>query len=426
MVAYLIRISTWVFGNNAFAIRFFGCLVGPLTIWMLSSVLVEKQLLACLLFTPVYFWGSCLMTPDIPFLFFWTAYLVWLIGINRTLHNWSEDPISRVYRARPIWMSRWFVGGCLLGLGLLSKYTMSIALVCSFLVFWSKYRAGAWIRGFLFHLLVALTFVVPVLIFNIQHCFEPLRFQWEHSMSSQPGSWSHFYRFLGSQVALIGMLPILLLPIVVIRWRSYRSDPMVHTSAYFFAIPFLWILYRSFQWYLEANWSLMCYVSFWGIAEATVIRSSFRYLLKFLYGFSFFVPWVISALLFVHLWTPIPALSPKRDRLRKFQSQLITSKDIASVLRLRSEPVFTTEYQWTGYLRYQNIGAYQLAGVGRSSQYVLESPVACDFKSILLLAPDDFSDSTVSCFPNRRVVAHFPVTVRGDTVSQMKLIEYTK
>lgn len=38
------------------------------------------------------------MGPEIPLVFFWTLYLVWLRHINVVLSGWEADPVSRVYK----------------------------------------------------------------------------------------------------------------------------------------------------------------------------------------------------------------------------------------------------------------------------------------------------------------------------------------
>jgi dolichol-phosphate mannosyltransferase len=155
LIALLIKISTAIFGDNVFGIRFFAVVSSSLVLLLTSTCCRNPAYLFPLLFTPVFFWGGILMTPDAPFLFFWFCYAYWLSQVNEKLGQWNNDPVSRVYHASPLSWFDWLVGGILLGLGFLSKYPMLLAGFCSLFVLITRTQPRAWVPGFLFHLCVA-------------------------------------------------------------------------------------------------------------------------------------------------------------------------------------------------------------------------------------------------------------------------------
>ncbi len=71
MVAYWIKASSLIFGDNIFGIRFFSCVFTFFTLWMVASLSKTRSLVTLFLFTPLVFFGGIVMTPDAPLMFFW-------------------------------------------------------------------------------------------------------------------------------------------------------------------------------------------------------------------------------------------------------------------------------------------------------------------------------------------------------------------
>lgn len=426
LTATLIALSTAIFGDNLFGIRFFSCLFACAILFLLGEITPRKQLLACLMFTPVFLFGGLLMTPDAPFLFFWTSYVWWLIGINETLRGWSDDPISRVYRQRPIYTPRWALGGLILGLGILSKYSMVLAIPCTFICLWSKVRKGAWIGGFAFQCFIAFCVALPILIFNIEHRFTPLAFQWNHSMASSAFSFANFFDFVGSQIVLVGALPLLLLAWLCFRYKELSADPVLHVCFWLSVPPFLFFLYRALGTKLEANWALMAYITFWPMAQMILDRSSFRAPVTATIVLGFLVPWGTTLLIGLHSISPFRVLIPEKDRLHRMFSQYAFSKSIAAELKEKSEIIYTTDYQWCSHLRFQGIKAVQLPGVGRGSQFTLIPIDPCQYPSILLFTDIELTGNPLKCFTRTEIIKHYTMESRGKPISRLKLIQYFK
>jgi 4-amino-4-deoxy-L-arabinose transferase-like glycosyltransferase len=91
MVAYMIRLSTAVFGDTLFATRL-PAVVSTITMLAVIGWLTRpRTLLPLVLFTPLFTFGAVLVTPDTPLLMFWALYLAWLVGTHEKL-AWSDEP----------------------------------------------------------------------------------------------------------------------------------------------------------------------------------------------------------------------------------------------------------------------------------------------------------------------------------------------
>jgi 4-amino-4-deoxy-L-arabinose transferase-like glycosyltransferase len=425
LVAVLIRISTSIFGNTLLGLRFFAVFFSFFLLYLVGHWSERKDVATLFLLTPLSFFGAILMTPDIPFLFFWALYAWWLMKIAETFSSWSGDPVTRVYRNSPVSWFRWILGGVLLGLGCLSKYTMILALPTAALILFTRYRVRAWSRGFFLHAIVALLFCVPIILFNTHHDFLPFKYQWSHAMGgSSPG---YFSRFLGSQIALVGALPLLLLPWVLIRLKDVGQSPVLHVCLYFFLIPFGFSLFQAMQNYVEANWALMSYITFWPVAQWILSQTSISWLKRGLLLLGFAPALGFTALGVVHSVHPLPLVKVDKDRLGRLSSQQKLAENVAQDLRDNAiqVPVFSPNYQWTALLRYKGVqNAEQLFPEGRPSNFTLEPKDACREEKVLVFAEVSEPLQYVKCFPNREVLREYPLVVRGQQLANYVLIEY--
>lgn len=169
MVALTIFLGTKVFGINEFGVR-----IGAVVWWMLSGVFVyllssevfgRKTAHASLIVfstLPYFFWTGFFETPDSPLLAFWAAALYFLY---KTLITQSEK-------------SWWGVGLCF-GLGMLSKYSISILGLATlvYMIIDAKSRHHflsfrPYVAAF-----AALMIFSPVLLWNFEHQWVSFAFQ---------------------------------------------------------------------------------------------------------------------------------------------------------------------------------------------------------------------------------------------------------
>ncbi len=202
-IAYLIHLTTAVFGNTEFGVRIGVCLLSAGAIWC-TALLAERifspragflaaLLIAC---TPLMELGSVLATYDPPLVFFWTLSLLLL---HSALFPAGGKPAAGQSRS-------WMLAGLAAGFGLLSKLTMLMMLpsLLLFLLLSPKHRF--WLRRpepWAASLLMLLCFS-GVIFWNAHHhwwTFRHLLFL-EHKAHHTP--LRRLGDFIGSQALLLG------------------------------------------------------------------------------------------------------------------------------------------------------------------------------------------------------------------------------
>jgi dolichol-phosphate mannosyltransferase len=208
MVAWLIRVSTALFGQNEFGVRAGALCCGAVTaifVYKLTRNLFgEAGALAALLLAqtlPYFFLSGLLMTPDAPLAAAWAASLYFL---ERAL-------IANRYRA---W---WLVGICL-GLGMISKYTIAVlAPVTAAFMLWDSPSRHWWRRIDPYvAALLALAIFSPVLIWNAQHGWASFAFQTSRRLAEAPQFALH--KLVGSIIVLITPTGLLAVAGVLLTW----------------------------------------------------------------------------------------------------------------------------------------------------------------------------------------------------------------
>ncbi len=431
MVAYWIKFSTTIFGDTVFGIRFFSCVFTFFTLWTVASLSKTRNLMTLFLFTPLVFFGGIVMTPDTPLMFFWALYLRWFAGLARRFTDWEVDPIYRAYHKTPVPWAFWLEGGVWLGLGLLSKYTMALAAGCGFLALAFHHRWRSWLAGYIVHGLVALAFLVPLFGFNMEHQWQPLLFQWQRSVQGTGGQ-VNFGSFVAAQAALVGILPLLCLPWILMSLRLLFDVPATRVCFWFFLPPFLFFLYKATQTRLEANWGLVAYLAFWPLAERLYQTTSLDGLKRTLTAIGFGSGWAVSLFLVIHLIHPFSAVAPDKDRVGKLYANDRLAKEIATTIRTQTAPgeealpVLTGRYQWVSYLRFNEVPAQQIVPYGRASHFTSEAPAPCAADGAVVLVENNEIPEALNCFTNRETIKVFPYTVRDQVLGSMSVVKMSR
>lgn len=200
MVAWLIWLSTAIFGRNEFAVRLpalLSWLVAAFFIFRLTLNLFDRSsayrstiLLATL---PIYFGIGCLMTPDAPVYAAWAAALYFF---------------ERAFLAHK--RSAWLGVGLSLGLGMISKYTIALLVPSALLFILIDRDSRRWLaRPEPYAAAVlGLALFSPVLIWNAQH-------DWVSFVFQGPRRWSGGIRF--STHLVLGGALVLLTPVGLIN-----------------------------------------------------------------------------------------------------------------------------------------------------------------------------------------------------------------
>ncbi len=205
--AWLIWLSTSVFGHSEFAVR-----LPALLMWIVFAVFMfrlsheilgRKAAFGCLILVsvlPIYWSVGIIMTPDA------VLYALWAV----TLFYARRAIVASDRRA-------WVGVGVGIGLGLLAKYTMALlgASILAFLLFDHRARRSLLTPKPYLATLMAVAIFSPVLIWNYQHDWASFAFQGSRRWATPSTTFIHI---------LIGSALILLTPLGL--WDAIKT--LVH------------------------------------------------------------------------------------------------------------------------------------------------------------------------------------------------------
>jgi membrane-associated phospholipid phosphatase len=268
LIAYAQFLSTSLFGDTGFGVRFFA----PVSAAVLSLLLLRFFarefnaragffLLLIVTATPLASAGAVLMTVDALSVLFWGAAMVagWrAVQPNATTRSWA-------------WVGLW------MGLGFLSKYTALFQWLCwaVFFLLWPPARRQ-WRRpGPYLALLINGFCALPVLIWNYQNKWVTVGHVAGDAKVGQP--WSptlkYFWDFLGSEALLLN--PIFFVAMIwaaTAFWRRARHNPKLIYLFSMGAPLFVVYLLYTFHSRVLPNWiapsvlPLFCLmVAYWDI-----------------------------------------------------------------------------------------------------------------------------------------------------------------
>jgi undecaprenyl-diphosphatase len=200
-IAYLIKASTLIFGNNEFAVRFPAVLIFFFACWILficiKKLYNEKTAFIGVLllnFLPIFsFLGAVTAVPDSPLTLFWLlALLVFIIIIETNNKNY------------------WYLLGFITGFAMLSKYNAILIPFSAFTFLIISPLHRFWLRKKEPYLafFVSASMFLPVIIWNIENNWASFGFQLNHGFGSSLPKFSFtlFSRSIGAQVGYISPL----------------------------------------------------------------------------------------------------------------------------------------------------------------------------------------------------------------------------
>ncbi len=275
-VAYIIRASCAIFGENMPAVRYPAVVLALMTLiamYLLTLRLFKSDrlalgvtLLAALV--PMFVAGSLLMTIDPPFFFCWavaTYALTFGIDLRTGRQGGSIAP--------------WIVAGVFVGLGFLAKYAALLWLPAVLIYLAIDYRAvlktpRPWVM-----VIVALLFTTPVLAWNMKHEWVTFRHVARQTGLTDDGdndaddraamgksaieTIGRFGEFLAGQAGVVGPIAIFMVAgAVYALGRRSSGDPhrralrmLTVIGGFFFLLTFLGN-YRS---RVQINWPAPAY-----------------------------------------------------------------------------------------------------------------------------------------------------------------------
>lgn len=322
-----------------------GVWLGHLTllIWhRILSPFLNKQSehlwLVFVLFSPFLGLGSLIVTPDIPFLFFWSLSLLLLLQVLKKKR-----------------FADYFLFGASLGLGFLSKYLIVIFVPISllWLAFSGEWKKVLW-RYVPVTILAGLLFCMPVLYWNYQNEWASFAFQLDHGLVSQKKDLRWPLEYLGAQI-------LILFPTVI--WMALRrQEPRGTSFLHFFGwLPIAFFFYTSFKARVEANWPIMAHPAILSLAflnMQSLMNWKWLKITISIWGIALLV--VLSQV----IWPWIP-MDPKKLKTNEF-----TKFDVVAAA-IKDEPeVYLGSYQMASAVSYRlNRQVYKLNGLNRRDFY---------------------------------------------------------
>lgn len=258
MAAYIIAFFTWIGGDNIFFIRVGSIILSTGLLILLYSItqrLFQSQKCAILTVlaincTVIFSIGSVIITPDVPFLFFW-ALIVYSLSRLQESGHWK-------------W---WSLAGAALGLGLLSKYTAVLIIPGIFVYLLLSPSQRKWLLTIHLYSALLLAFFIfsPVIIWNYQHDWASFLFQSSNRFSQMTRlRFDYFFQLIGSQ---LGMLTPYILILVLVGWiqigrLSYKERNEKYSLLFWIALPvYLVFTLSSFRSLVKMNWLVPAYIT---------------------------------------------------------------------------------------------------------------------------------------------------------------------
>jgi len=253
MIAYLIKLFT-LFNQSEFMIRLVAVVCMTIAIYFIYKLAKElfnervaEITLLLFLFLPITQIGYGIVTPDSPFILFWTltVYLFYR-GIFKRENSFL------------------YLAGVTAGLMLLSKYP-GVLLLASFFFFllFSRYRDILVKKEVYLAFLLSIIVFLPVIIWNAQHDWVSFKFQLSHGLGKEKVVDLHSLGdFLGAQAGIVN--PIFFLSLLFFAIRNIRDNLTKEKLAFLFwpfAFTFLFFAYGSLFAKSEANWTVPAYIT---------------------------------------------------------------------------------------------------------------------------------------------------------------------
>lgn len=327
VVAYLIKTSTTIFGDNEIGVRFFAIFLSFLT--GLFLILIGKELkdhetsFNIILFLSagiIFSVGSVVITPDTPLIFFSVLSYYFLLKYYKNKNLIYLSALS-------------------LGFALLSKYT-AFLLVPSFLYFFYREKMFFKKERFLFALIALLVFS-PVIIWNIQNNFISFKFQLSHGIPEGGINILNTLKYLRDAILVLSF-PLSLI-IFYYSFKGLFKEKITFLTLSSFA-PFLFFFLTSLKFRPEANWPVVGYIFMLTLAGVYLKRNKI-----------FWVFFSISFLsnIFVHIHTIHPFIKIKKDPVYRMKGWQEIAMEVEKIRKDKNiKNIAANTYQWASILSF--------------------------------------------------------------------------
>lgn len=341
LIAWLIYLSTAIFGNTAFGVR-----VMAVVLSLLSSVFVFKSgkrlydeksgvfSAALLQLVPLFNAQAILMTIDAPYLFFWAL----------SFYIFLKATDARDVKAKARW---WSVLGLTVGLGLLAKNTMVFFIIAAFLYLLFNRTQRQQLLSPWPYIGLAASMVVfsPVILWNAANGWLMFKHEAGHAnlgsgLTLNPGT---LLNYVGSQLGVITPVLLIMMIIAVIRIRKETHGSLL----FWFSAPVLvFFLIKSLQGKVQGNWPMTGYVTCVIAFSAYYLKE--YHLTKGARKYFIVAAVILSAIITViSYYPPMIGLPPRMDPSAKLRGWSPAATEVSKIrAALESEAfVFSDSFQ---------------------------------------------------------------------------------
>ncbi|WP_089240443.1 ArnT family glycosyltransferase [Belliella buryatensis] len=425
MIAVYNYLSTGIFGDTEFAIKFNAILFSSLTAWVIfefTHLIFQKGKIALyatliLIVMPFFHLGSIFHTTDSSLYFFWilALYLIWKAWVSNHLQWWVWAGIATVF-------------------GILSKNIMVLTLpilgIYILLVepkrFFSK---GPWI-----YVLVSCFSLTPIIVWNIQNDW--VTFKHVGTLGGVEGKKSGFdtyqsLKYIGEYIGgQLGFLSPFFIPILILSFRKLNF--LKNPKNLFLLLPTLivWGLFLAMSIFknVNVNWPAFAMLTLPLLMAKVVYEASSRWK-----KYTLFSGLITGALLLV-LFFPAPfdaigfkkVLKPSKDpmmRLAGYREMGTRLDHLIDSLKLDRQFIFSDNYHVASEMAFYMQGNPQTYTINlgrRKNQFDLWPGIQQfeekNYTGIYITKEDQIQEAVRLGFDSLISTEKFYTIHRGDTV----------
>lgn len=271
------------------------------------------------LLSPLLGFGSLIVTPDLPVIFFWGTSLLMVLRALRTKATLD-----------------YALFGLSLGLGFLAKYHIVIfAIILLIYLTMEKKWSQTSFKNILVTVLLGLIGCAPVIIWNYQNEFESFLFQINHGLGREGYNPYWTWSYLLAQFMVI-------FPTTVFLALKAKPNQLERILIYFGWGPILFFTLSSFKGLVEVNWPIVGYPALIALAVVGAVNTN-RF--KLLHASGAFWSALFTILISQLFYPWLPNAPEKMAELTQFQTVVDA--------RERYQPLYGSTYQMSSWVWYQ-------------------------------------------------------------------------
>lgn len=311
MIAWLERVTTWIFGDTRLGIRLPSFVCFSLVVYLIfkfTQELFDRRAAiftsGLLLFVPLWGFGGFVSSPEPPFIVLWVlAMMVFWQGVREDSSRWSVK-------------KTWLLLGLIMGVGFNTKFPMVlIAPGFGLYLLATKERRKdllsiwPWVG-----VVIAAVFLLPVIFWNIKYDWPSFKFQFHERHTGGGFDLNRWFGFLGMQAGLLspGVFVVIWMTLIagLSRFKESRWRLLVCLS-----LPSFFVFYPQPLWAdFKPHWMGPAYLILaigagalwsqgWQIGEKVVVAKMSRKMFWWVWGFIIPMNFLIYAPA-VYPWVP--------------------------------------------------------------------------------------------------------------------------